>query len=293
LSLASVKEKYEDFVLVLAFASNRSEVLSLMFQRAEEYTLYMPDLPVCGEEYFDKDFYSRNYEEFKRVYESFEDDISRNLYAAMLWYKLTGDILILADAYTDAEETWRLLDPSTIHTYVDCGAYNGDTLKELLDVGAPLTEAICVEPDARTFRKLTSYIETLDIHVRGVNAAVYDQVTEGVFEASGNRNSSITNPSYQHKTNTISMVTVDSLCPGWSPDYIKYDVEGSELPALLGTSLTMAGKPKLLISLYHRSEDLFALPLFMMEKHEGYKLYLRRKRCVPAWEINLIALPNT
>ncbi len=293
LSFASVREKYEDFVMVLAFASSRPEVLSLMFERALEYTLYMPDLPVCGEQYFDKEFYSQNYEKFERVYGSFEDENSKNLYAAILWYKLTGDIRILADAWTEDLETWQLLEVDTIHTYVDCGAYNGDTLKELLDVGAPLTEVICVEPDARTYRKLSSYIENLDIHVQGVNAAVYDRVTEGVFEASGNRNSSITNPSYQHKTNTVSMVTVDSLCSDWCPDYIKYDVEGSEMPALLGSALTIKGKPKLLISLYHRSEDLFALPLYLMEKHEEYKLYLRRKRCVPAWEINLIALPNT
>ena len=158
LSYASVKEKYEDFALVLAFASSRPEVLSLMFDRAEECTLYMPDLPVCGAQYFDKEFYALHYDEFERVYAALEDDISKNLFAAMLWYKLTGDILILRDAYTEEEDTWNLLEPHKIHTYVDCGAYNGDTLASLLDAGAPLTQVICVEPDARTFRKLsTSY----------------------------------------------------------------------------------------------------------------------------------------
>ena len=62
LSFASVKEKYEDFAIVLAFASSREEVLALMFERADHYTLYMPDLPVCTPTYFDKEFYNAHYE---------------------------------------------------------------------------------------------------------------------------------------------------------------------------------------------------------------------------------------
>ena len=293
LSYGAVKEKYEDFVLVLAFASSREEVLELMFQRAEECTLYMPDLPVCGEQYFDKTFYNAHFEEFQRVYDLLADQTSKDLYAAMLWYKLTGDITILREAYTEAEETKHLLSPKDISVYVDLGAYNGDTLKGMISMGAPLTHAICVEPDKRTFKKLSAYAETLEgIRVDVINAAVWDTCDTGVFEASGNRNSSISNPSHQHRTQEVSLVTVDSLCEGVKPDYIKYDVEGSEAAAILGSALTFRHRPKTLISLYHRSEDLYALPLLFLEQNPTYRLYIRRPKCVPAWEINLIALPN-
>ena len=48
--------------------------------------------------------------------------------------------------------------------------------------------------------------------------------------------------------------------------------------------------PTLLISLYHRSRDIFYLVNFVRERYPEYKLYLRRLRCLPAWEIDLIAV---
>ena len=45
-----------------------------------------------------------------------------------------------------------------------------------------------------------------------------------------------------------------------------------------------------MISAYHRSEDLFALPLQVERIQPGYRLYLRRFPYIPAWEINLIGL---
>lgn len=56
--------------------------------------------------------------------------------------------------------------------------------------------------------------------------------------------------------------------------------------------LTPSGrhKPKLMVSAYHRSEDLFALPLQIQRIQPGYRFYLRRFPYIPAWEINLIGL---
>ena len=80
-----------------------------------------------------------------------------------------------------------------------------------------------------------------------------------------------------------------SLCR--DVDYIKYDVEGSEREAILGSQKTISEHtPALLVSLYHRSEDLFDLPLLLHELCPDYKLYLRRMRYIPAWDINLYAI---
>ena len=48
--------------------------------------------------------------------------------------------------------------------------------------------------------------------------------------------------------------------------------------------------PALLVSAYHRSADLFRLPLLVHELNPHYKLYLRRMAGVPAWDINLYAV---
>ena len=46
------------------------------------------------------------------------------------------------------------------------------------------------------------------------------------------------------------------------------------------------------MSAYHRSEDIFALPLLIREIEPSYKLYLRRYSYVPAWDLNLLAIPK-
>ena len=72
-------------------------------------------------------------------------------------------------------------------------------------------------------------------------------------------------------------------------DYIKYDVEGAEREAILGSIGTIArDHPTLLVSLYHRNEDLFDLPLLLHTQFPNYQgYYLRRKRGIPAWDLNL------
>jgi hypothetical protein len=74
-------------------------------------------------------------------------------------------------------------------------------------------------------------------------------------------------------------------------DYIKYDVEGAELEALIGShGVISAYRPALLVSAYHRSEDIFSLVNYLKGKYPDYKLYMRRTLCFPAWEIAVIAV---
>jgi hypothetical protein len=115
------------------------------------------------------------------------------------------------------------------------------------------------------------------------------------FDKSGNRNASFeVNRSQTLADRPAKMVEVkalplDTVLDGARVDYIKYDVEGSEREALDGSVQTLINHaPTLLVSLYHRSEDLFALPLHVHKIAPHYSgFYLRRMRGIPAWDINL------
>ncbi len=53
------------------------------------------------------------------------------------------------------------------------------------------------------------------------------------------------------------------------------DIEGSELGALQGGEASIRQwRPKLAISLYHRVEDFFAIPLWLKSLDCGYHFYL-------------------
>jgi FkbM family methyltransferase len=76
----------------------------------------------------------------------------------------------------------------------------------------------------------------------------------------------------------IPLRTIDSLvADGTLPriDFIKMDIEGSELAALVGAQAALRRwRPKLAISLYHRPEDFFVLPLWIDSLQCGYRFFL-------------------
>ena len=195
----------------------------------------------------------------------------------------------LMDAFSTKDELYSELSECPVHTYVDAGAYNGDTAKEAIAYFPELREIVAIEPDPKNFKKLIKFSESIDTHeIRAINAAVWHTSGDGEFSASGNRNSSISSTmSYEHKDTGVELISIDSL--GLSPDFIKYDVEGAELEALTGTRETiLRAHPTLLVSLYHRSRDVFDIPNILGREYPFYRMTLRRLRCLPAREIDLL-----
>ncbi len=300
ISYSAMKEKYmgQDPIVLLSFASSLPDVLELFKQVARECELYAPDVPVFGETLFTIEFFNENRERFERVYKMLSDEESKRIYKNVILYKLTGDIKYLWDSESDKQKVYtELLDCGGIKKYLDLGAYNGDTVREMLYYNPNLKQAIALEPDARNFRKLNEYAQGAEIEIKCINAGAWRENTTLLFDASGNRNAGIVSKgNIVSKIKEVPVVSVDSVLAGDAVDYIKYDVEGSEREALLGSAQTIkAHAPKLLVSLYHRSEDLFALPELIKELNPDYKLYLRRFPYIPAWDLNLYAkrdVPN-
>ena len=115
----------------------------------------------------------------------------------------------------------------------------------------------------------------------------YTNMATFSYDASGNRNAGLNTGA--KKTVEVDAVAIDSLTEG-RVDYIKYDVEGAEKEALLGSAETIKSQnPALLVSAYHRSEDIFELPLLIRSLEPSYSLYLRRYPYIPAWDLNIIA----
>jgi hypothetical protein len=54
------------------------------------------------------------------------------------------------------------------------------------------------------------------------------------------------------------------------------DIEGSEYKALLGAkNMIMKHKPKLAISIYHKTEDIWEIPYLIYQFNPLYKFYLK------------------
>ncbi len=292
-SFSEIREKYPDFVIVLSFASNREEVISMLADIDAHYDMYVPDMPIANvDEYFDKDFFNENYEEILKAYDSLADEDSKAIFSSIINYRLTGRMKYLLQCYTERDEMYSLLPCDKIRTAVDAGAYNGDTAREMKVYFPSLNKVLALEPDKKTFKRLGRYSEAeSEIEVLPINAAAWCEDSDGIFFGSGNRNSTaVATASYEHSEDSVKLVKIDSLADE-KIDYIKYDVEGAEREALLGSSDTIKrDNPSLLVSLYHRSRDIFELINSVKTNYPEYKLHLCRLNCLPAWEINLIAV---
>ena len=313
LSFSQACEKYgaENMIVLLSFASSRPEVLETIDRVASACEMYIPDVPVCGTDLFNTEFYESHLQEIDAARALFADEESRRVYDGIIEYKLTGRMDIL-DAYRN------ILHAEEFLTAADLGAYNGDSIRDLRQYAPRLRDVIAFEPDRRNFRKLTEYAtalreagDTLTVHP--VQAGAWSHTATLTFHGSGNRNAGLTdapteatgnilpstadNP-YFGKTAEVPVTSLDTVYEGGFGcythlDYIKYDVEGAETEALLGSrAIIERDAPALLVSAYHRSADLFRLPLLVHELNPDYKLYLRRMAGVPAWDINLYAVSD-
>ena len=295
LSYSAMKEKYgaENVIVLLSFGSCLPDVLELLERVASECETYAPDVPVCGSELFTLDFFESHKEEIKRAYDLLADDTSRSIYVNVINYKLSGKMSYLFDAQTQKSETYSLLSADRFISCADLGAYNGDTLREIISVCPNIEKIYALEPDRRNYKKLFEYCESYDgkAELFPINAAAWSEDTTLVFGNEGNRNSGIFAPTKTAKTVEISARALDSVLGGERVDYIKYDVEGAEREAIEGSAKAiLAHHPALLVSAYHKSEDIFALPLQIHALCPKYKLYYRRYPYIPAWDLNLICI---
>ena len=319
LSFTQACEKYggSNMIVLLSFASSRPDVLETIDRVAATCEMYIPDVPVCGTDLFNTAFYEVHRHEIDTARALFADEESRRVYDGIIEYKLTGRMDILrATESAPADAYKNILHAEDFLTSADLGAYNGDSIRDLRQYAPALQNVIAFEPDRRNFRKLTEYGTTLreagdPLNLHAIQAGAWSHTATLTFHGSGNRNAGLTdspqeaqgnilpstadNP-YFGKTAEVPVTSLDAVCEelldaDTSMDYIKYDVEGAETEALLGSRrIIERDAPALLVSAYHRSADLFRLPILVHELNPAYKLHLRRMAGVPAWDINLYAV---
>lgn len=72
------------------------------------------------------------------------------------------------------------------------------------------------------------------------------------------------------------MVAVDDIIEDHEATFIKMDIEGAELNALIGAEKTIRkSRPKLAISVYHKRRDIWEIPMLLLKYNPDYRFYLR------------------
>ena len=301
-------------IVLIAFASELPDVMERFYKLASVHETYAPHVPVfSGEETVTAAWIKKYERELQTVYERLADAVSRETFASVLNYKLSGKLSYLQACTTNRTEDLRtIFSFGREETYLDLGAYNGDTVQEFLQLThGRYKKIIALEPDPKNFKKLTDFVRQNELkHITCLQAGVWNDC--GSLELTGNggrqstfweadRSGFATQPLSQTcsmkkkiKKQQVTVVSVDAVLGNDRADYMKFDVEGVEKEALEGAAghLVPDGNgtlPKLLVAAYHHDEDLFALPMLLWKLQPEYKIYLRKHPYVPAWEINIFA----
>lgn len=291
-SFDEIKAAYGDFIILLAFAAKLDATVKMLYDLSEKYELYAPDVNVSGDytEVFDAEYYAAHREELYAAMNMFEES-AKEIFCRVLDFKISGKLEYLRKIDALSVPSRSYYNPASIRRYADLGAYNGDTLKDAVEKCHNLTDAVLFEPDEKNFKKLCAYAETLNINAETHNNAAWNAECEMTLHMGFGKNTTlgkIGDGMQKKKDKIVTALPLDAVCK--NADLIKYDVEGSEYEALEGSkNVILSDKPILVVSAYHNNNDLFRLPT-LMKSFYPYKLYLCRKPCIPAWELEIVAV---
>jgi FkbM family methyltransferase len=222
------------------------------------------------------------------------DDFSREEYLAQIRWRTSLSPEALG-GFSPAVET--LFAPDLIalredESFVDCGAFDGDTLRQYLKLcGGKFGSYTAFEPDALNFAKLKAQVEEMPAGMRErvhlFPNALGSAPGRIQFDTTGTVCSTVGKGDVW-----VELVTLDDTAADQKPTFLKMDIEGAELEAIRGASnLIRKYQPIMAICLYHYSRDLWEIPLLIKDLVPTYNLYLRRYSN-DTWEQICYAIPT-
>ena len=180
-----------------------------------------------------------------------------------------GAVLWHSPQYFDKE----IMIPKKDEIFIDGGCFDCDTDREFIKwCDGNYKRIYAFEPDSKNYERCLKYCRTEDIQ----NIALYQKglwscETELSFQETGKSGARI-----GEGTVVIPTTSVDAIVGDDPVSLIKMDIEGAELEALRGAQQTIRkNRPRLAVSIYHKPEDVIAIPEYILSLHSDYKLYIR------------------
>ena len=230
-------------------------------------------------------------EDFNYLYNNLSDDFSRACLEYCLKGRLTGeDYEFEYPNWTNSEYFFNeFMNWEDCKCVIDCGAYVGDTIDEFKikrpDNCSDEYKIYAFEPDKDTYLKLKNNYDN-DDRIIAINAATYSYDGKIGFDDGDETMSSVN----CMVGSTIECRMIDSVVQNQKVDFIKMDVEGSELASLEGAKQCIKkDTPILAICIYHKLEDFWTIPRFIKNINNNYKLFIRPHISVPT-ELVLFAI---
>ena len=234
----------------------------------------------------------KNIRHYDWLYSRLEDNASLQVFANLIRYRIIPDQSFLKAAYDSKHPQYfdkGIVSCDENEVFVDCGGFTGDTTEEFIR-------------QFRNYKQIYVYEPSLDnIQTCRNNLSKYDRVAVrpcGVGEKSDalamDSNSSSSTFMAEKKAADSQGIRIVSLDEDIREPitFLKMDVEGFEIPALLGAKRHIRDDfPKLAICTHHIVSDMWEIPRLIDAIHPGYRFYIRHYDFPQNWETVLYAVP--
>jgi FkbM family methyltransferase len=221
------------------------------------------------------------------------DDFSREEYVAQVGFRASMDFALVNRTVSGT----HYFPPDLIslrkdEVFVDCGAFDGDTIADFVQETAGLFQrVVAFEPDPLTYLKLQERVREMEPEIREKielrQEATGRKPELSTIEATGTMMSAVGSGS-----SVIQVNDLDSALASIDPSYIKFDIEGFEPEALMGASHLLARtRPILALSIYHQQDHLWKIPLLLASLLGGGYHFFLRPHGAEAWDLVCYAIP--
>ncbi len=220
-------------------------------------------------------FFERHAEDIKEIKRYLADERSKEIYEKLIKFRSTYDMRIHPEwSLEDIYFVKGIISLSTEEIFIDCGAFDGDSIEKFINKQKEFKSIVAFEPDVLNYKLLCEKFIGDRFVLR--NTGVWNENTKLIFQQECSEISKI---SQEMDANLIEILveSLDQVEECANASYIKMDIEGSEIEALKGAEeIIKRNKPKLAISIYHKDEHMIEIPRLIKELVPEYKMYVRQ-----------------
>jgi FkbM family methyltransferase len=227
--------------------------------------------------WFAKPFSAKDLADIELALEGYSDDISRaHLLQFLAWRRLRQE-WHFEDAPVQVNSRFFIPEIKSSfgkqEVFIDIGAHHGSVSDRFIkEVDGQFKEIIAIEPDLENHSILREHFGRRD---RGIKTRV--TITNDFLDETPLRRKFFAGLGYASQfsemgTEVVATKTIDSL--DIEPTYMKFHLEGFELGALKGAIFTINKfRPKLSITVYHNSDGIHSLILWLLNNFKDYKYF--------------------
>ncbi len=232
----------------------------------------------------------RNVKHYDWLFLHLSDDVSQAVFTNLIAYRIVPASVFLKAAYDDKHSQYFDTDIVSCggqEVFVDCGGFIGDTVEEFIRLFKHYKHIYVYEPFSDNIgicrENLAKYgnvtVRPCGVGERGDCLSICGGGSSGSFMAG------------QHGSQEIPIVSLDEDI-GEKVTFIKMDIEGSEISALLGAKRHIRNDfPKLAVCTYHIISDMWEIPKLIDAIRPGYRFYIRHYHFPENWETVIYAVP--